>query len=90
MDFSAALAECKAGSRITRTGWNGKDMYVCFQPGYPQGIGINANTAAATGLAEGTVCTFLPYLMFRTAQGHFLPWVASQADILADDWQTAE
>lgn len=28
----------------------------------------------------------LPYLAMRTAQGDFIPWLASQTDILADDW----
>lgn len=89
MDFSAALAWCKAGKKIARTGWNGKGMYVVYQPGYPQGIAINRNTAKATGLKEGTVCRFLPYLMFRTVQGDFVPWLASQTDLLAEDWEIA-
>ena len=90
MDFSAALAECKYGQKIARDGWNGKDMYVVLQPGYPQGIGINRNTAEATGIPEGTVKSFRPYLMIYTAQGDFVPWVASQTDLLADDWQTVK
>ena len=28
----------------------------------------------------------LPYIYMRTAQGHTVPWLASQTDILADDW----
>lgn len=87
MDFSDALRDVKAGSQIAREGWNGKDMYIAYRPGYPDGIAINANTAEATGLPQGTVCRFLPYLMFRTAQGDFVPWLASQTDLLADDWQ---
>jgi hypothetical protein len=87
MDFSDALIVCKAGSKIARAGWNGKNMYVVHQKGYPDGIAINGNTADATGLPEGTVCKFLPYLMFFTATGEFVPWLASQTDILADDWE---
>lgn len=86
LDFSDALRECKAGSRIQRAGWNGKNMYVVFQPGYPDGVAINANTAKATGIEQGTVCVFRPYLMMRAADGTFVPWVASQSDLLADDW----
>lgn len=87
MDFSAALMNLKAGIRMCRSGWNGKGMFVVLQKGYPQGIPINKNTSEATGLPEGTVCRFLPYLMMRTAQGDFVPWLASQTDILADDWE---
>jgi len=28
----------------------------------------------------------LPYLYIRTVEGELVPWVASQADILAEDW----
>jgi hypothetical protein len=87
MDFGQALAAVKAGSKIARQGWNGKNMFVVFQPGYPDGIAINRNTAEATGIPEGTVCSFRPYLMMRTVDGEFVPWVASQSDLLADDWQ---
>lgn len=87
-DFGLALRYLRAGARVTRAGWNGKGMYVTLQHGYPDGIAINANTADATGLPEGTVCKFRPYLMMFTAQGDFVPWVASQTDLLAEDWTT--
>jgi len=29
----------------------------------------------------------LPYIYISTVQGHLVPWVASQTDILADDWE---
>jgi hypothetical protein len=61
-------------------------MWLAYQKAYPDGIPINANTAQATGISEGTVCRFLPYLMMRTADGAFVPWLASQTDVLADDW----
>lgn len=86
MDFGQALAALKLGSQVSRAGWNGKGMWLAYQPGYPSGIAINANTAKATRLPEGTICKFLPYIMMRTAGGEFVPWLASQADVLAEDW----
>lgn len=86
MTFSDALISLKAGAQISREGWNGKGMWLAYQPGYPDGIPINANTAKATGLPEGTVCKFLPYIMMRSADGSFVPWLASQTDVLANDW----
>jgi hypothetical protein len=86
MDFSEALRHVKAGHRITRHGWNGTGMYVVHQAGYPHGIPINTNTATATGIPEGTICAFRPYLLMLTAQQDFVPWIASQSDLLADDW----
>ncbi len=87
-DFSAALVMVKQGLKIQRQGWNGKGMYLVYQKGYPDGIPINKNTSEATGIAEGTVCKFSPYLMMKTADAEptFVPWLASQTDILADDW----
>lgn len=81
-----AVKEMRNGHRVARAGWNGKGMWLAYQPGYPSGIPINPNTAKATGLPEGTVCRFLPYIMMRTADGSFVPWLASQTDILADDF----
>jgi hypothetical protein len=85
-DFGYALVNLHRGYKLQREGWNGKGMYIVLQRGYPEGIAINKNTAGATGILQGTVCKFRPYLMMFTAQGDFVPWVASQTDLLADDW----
>ena len=90
MDFSYALTACKKGSKITRQGWNGANQYVVLQNGYPEGVPINANTAKVTGIEQGTVCKFAPYLMMFNAQQVFVPWLASQGDLLAHDWVTVD
>jgi hypothetical protein len=89
-DFGEAIKRLKAGSRVCRYGWNGKGMYLAYQPGYPAGIQINRNTANATGIPEGTICRFLPYLIMRTVDGSFVPWLASQTDVLAEDWTSVD
>lgn len=89
-DFSDALHAVKDGDRITREGWNGPGQWVVLQDGYPDGIAINANTAKATGIEQGTVCVFRPYLMLHTADGSFVPWAPSVSDVLAIDWLRAE
>ncbi len=86
MNFGSALEMCKKGSKITRKGWNVKGMFVVHQKGYPDGIAINENTSHALGLEQGTVVKFRGYLMMYTVQGDCVPWVASQTDILAEDW----
>lgn len=88
-DFGEALRRLKSGIRVARTGWNGKGMWLAYQKAYPEGIPINANTAEATGLAQGTVCKFLPYLVMKTVDNSFVPWLASQTDVLAEDWTVA-
>lgn len=89
MDFSDALSNLKEGSRVARLGWNSPGQWVALQKGYPDGIPVNTNTAEATGIEEGTVCIFRPYLMLHTEDGSFVPWVPTVSDILADDWAVA-
>jgi hypothetical protein len=88
-DIGWAVATMRSGKRVRRAGWNGKGMHVCFQAGYPNGIAINANTALATGEELGSVHRFLPYVMMRTVDGSFVPWLCSQTDLLAEDWELA-
>jgi hypothetical protein len=82
-----AVEQMKAGQRVARRGWNGRGMYLAYQAGYPDGIAINANTAKATGEPIGSVHRFLPYVMMRTVDGSFVPWLCSQTDLLAEDWE---
>jgi len=89
MDFSKALEHDKGGRRIARACWSRLDMWVVLQEGYPDGVVTNANTQRSTGLPEGTVCRFRPYLMIHVGTLEFAPWTATQKDILADDWMLA-
>lgn len=87
-DIGRAVNEMRYhGLRVRRAGWNGKGMWLAYQKGYPDGIPINENTANATGIPKGTVCKFLPYIMMCTATGEFVPWLCSQTDLLAEDWE---
>lgn len=88
MDFGQALVELKCAHKVSREGWNGKNMFVALQPGYPDGVAANANTAAAFGVTEGAEVVVRPYLAMWTADGQIVPWVASQSDLLAEDWET--
>lgn len=88
--FDQALLHLQQGKRVSREGWNGKGMYIVLQKGYPEGIAINKNTAEATGIQEGTVCVFRPYIMMKTVGDEFVPWVASQTDLLVKDWVVVE
>jgi hypothetical protein len=85
-DFGWALEQLRMGARVSRLGWNGQGMWLVFQKAYPDGIPINQNTAEATGFQKGTVCKFLPYIMMKTADDSFVPWLASQTDVLGYDW----
>lgn len=90
MSFGLAIEAAKMGKRIARKGWNGKNMSVAYQKGYPDGIPCNENTARAWGMEVGELFKCQPYLQLRCADGSFQMWVASQSDILADDWYIVE
>lgn len=86
MNFGQAIAAARGGSKVGRAGWNGKGMWVAFMPPVtiPEGM-VNGRSKAFR--PEGD----LPvggYFVMWTAQGVWQPgWLASQADMLAEDWE---
>lgn len=84
MTFSEALESLKAGAHISREGWNGKGMFVFLNPGSK--VTVSQGRPLAAALPVGTPVEMLPYIMMFTAQGNCVPWLASQTDILANDW----
>ena len=86
MDFSDALIAMKDGHHLAREGWNGKNMYVFLQKGYPEGITCNAQTAEAAGLNVGDLFRCHPYLQMKAVDGSYFMWYPNMLDLLADDW----
>lgn len=86
LTFGEALEAVKAGKKISRTGWNGKGLFVVYQKGYPDGIPCNKQTAEAWGLTEGELFRCEPYLQINTVDGSHAMWVPSIRDCLAEDW----
>ena len=87
MDFGEALRKVKEGCKIYRRGWNGRDMFIVYQKGYPQGIPCNKQTAEAWGMNEGDLFKCDPYLQIKTSDGSHSMWVPSIRDCLAEDWE---
>nr|WP_326184913.1 DUF2829 domain-containing protein [uncultured Oscillibacter sp.] len=90
MNFGLTIEAAKKGHKIARRGWNGKGMYVIYRTGYPEGIPCNKNTADAVGIPEGTLFKVRPYLQMKCVDGSFQMWLASQSDILEEDWEIVE
>lgn len=90
MSFGLAIEAAKMGKKIARAGWNGKGMWVIYRTGYPDGIPCNKNTADAVGIPEGTLFKVRPYLQMKCVDDSFQMWLASQTDMLADDWYIVE
>ena len=75
LNFGDALAQLKKGERVARSGWNGKNMWLQLQ--------VPDNNSKMT----------LPYIYIEYPTKHpaypngsRVPWLASQTDMLADDW----
>jgi Protein of unknown function (DUF2829) len=83
MNFSQALDEIKAGKRVSRTGWNGKSMFLFLVPG--SNFKVNREPLLSI-MGEGAEVTYCPHIDMKTADGKIVPWLASQTDVLADDW----
>lgn len=87
MSFSHALEMIKAGKRVARTGWNGKGMFVFLV----NGSTFKVNRPPLLGIyPEGTEINYHAHIDMRTADGQIVPWLASQTDLLANDWQVVE
>ena len=83
-DFAWAIRQIKQGKKMQREGWNGKGMFVFLVPGST----FQVNRAPLLGIyPEGTEINYHAHIDMRTANGQIVPWLASQTDILADDWQ---
>lgn len=90
MTFGEALRHAIAGKKITRAGWNGKNLFVVYQRGYPEGIPCNKQTAEAWGMEEGDLFKCEPYLQINTVDGSHAMWVPSIRDCLAEDWSVVD
>ncbi|MCK1501518.1 DUF2829 domain-containing protein [Bradyrhizobium sp. 188] len=101
MNFSDALNFLKAGRRLTRLGWNGnKDrlasgsvMFIVLMPRLQlppyntQDTARKVNDRTAKWIGEDQPLDCQPYFAMYTASKLWQPgWLASQADMLADDW----
>ncbi len=80
MNFGQALEELKNGGKVARAGWNGKGIFIELQR-------PDANSKMTH-----------PYIYINTtglqtdnqyAPKNLVPWLASQTDMLAEDWNAA-
>ncbi len=99
-NFGDAIAALKDGKRVSRKGWNGKNMFLWLNKGSSHGHydnakpedvpsdgtieGINSNLFE---LGDAGTVTRLPNINMRSATGSTVTgWLASQTDLLAEDW----
>lgn len=84
MNFGLAIEAMKKGKKCRRAGWNGKNQHIELASAIsytsPDGVIVNAEHDAIGNKA----------IAFCGTSGIQMGWLASQADMLADDWEIAE
>ncbi len=86
LPFGFAIEAMRAGLKLARAGWNGKGMFVYYvPPGRYQ-----PTTTAAREFFGGGLVPYREYIAMKTVDDEVVPWLASQTDILAEDWMIVE
>lgn len=81
--FGTAIRYLKRGFKVARKGWNGKGMYLRYVEPY-------TDKAYQITEHEPIDGTLLPWIGMKTADDGFVPWLASQTDMIAEDWMFIE
>lgn len=89
MNFSDALIHIKSGSRMKREGWNGANMWVYLVPGSTFTVAADRPIGKAAPELVGQTVAYRGHIDMKTVDGSHVPWVASQTDLLAEDWTSA-
>lgn len=77
MNFGEALKALKDGKAVARKGWNGKGIYIELQrPDEHSKMTLPYIYIVTTGLQSNN----------QAAPRGVVPWLASQTDMLAEDW----
>jgi hypothetical protein len=86
MNFGNAILALKSGKRVARSGWNGKGMFLILVPSTKPVITEGSPYFEMAQLRGKAVIA--PHIDMYTAAGEMQPgWLASQADILSEDWE---
>lgn len=80
LPFGLAIEALKKDLRVARAGWNGKGMWLMLVP-FDLADKVAFQYAALDSL---------PWIGMKTADNKFVPWLASQTDVLAEDWVIVE
>lgn len=79
-NFSEALEALKKGYKVARNGWNGNNMFLVYVNPY-----LNDHYTIVE--KPNIVGTLVPYIGMKTADNKLVPWLASQTDLLSEDWE---
>lgn len=94
LGFDFAILAIKAGKKVARSGWNGKNMYVFMRPADNLKVDFIPSVKSLPQSVKDDLSTvdkdsihFTAYLCMKAADGTIVNgWLASQTDMLANDW----
>ena len=92
-NFGSAIQALEDGKMICRSGWNGKRMYLILIKGGHYGLNSGYEKLwqdLREGAKDTDLVPLLPWIGMKTADNKFVPWLASQTDVLAKDWEICE
>lgn len=80
-----AIDLMKEGQKVARKGWNGKGMFIYYVAAnkYPAG---NNPMGTMKGIFKDDLVPYQAYIAMKTADNTVVPWLASQSDLLAEDY----
>lgn len=84
MNFGGALEALKNGKRVARVGWNGKNQYIELA----HNISYTNSSCEVVNAEHNAIGN--KAIAFVGTSGVQLGWLASQSDMLADDWYVVE
>lgn len=88
--FAWALYRLKEGRKVARAGWNEKSMFLTLQEGSTVTGSMMRNKPARDFYGNGEV-KICPHIDMKAADGSYVVgWLASQTDLLSNDWATVE
>ena len=98
MTFGAAIEALKLGSKVARAGWNGNGMWLSLSGDGERVVPARmfwSDNNAKFAEENGGAATVLPCITMKTTNAHgrvaiLMGWLASQTDMLSDDWAIVE
>lgn len=97
LSFGQAVELLKQGKRVARSGWNGKGMFLLLIKGESVTEQINdcygdpnRYEIGSSGYEKGQSIPVLDAIYMKTADDKLVAWLASQTDVLSEDWIVIE
>ena len=94
LSFGMVLEALKAGQRVARAGWNGKGMWLSLSCDGSREVAAEnfwSPHNAEFARENGGSATVQPCITMKNAKGEIqMGWLATQSDMLSDDWMIAD